>query len=161
LLADSSVASWGANASGQLGDGTTTNKSAPVFVCAIGATAPCAGGTTLNGASRLFGSSLSSSGYALMSNGALLAWGSSGSGQLGDGTTTSRTTPVQVSGLGAASGLSAITAGDLHATALKTDGTALAWGSNTSGQLGKGTIAASPMPVQPVGLGSDSGVIDV
>jgi alpha-tubulin suppressor-like RCC1 family protein len=161
LLADGSMAAWGTNASGQLGDGTTTNRSAPVFVCAVGAAAPCAGASVLNGVSQLVGSSLSSSGYALMANGAVLAWGSNGSGQLGDGTTTLRTTPIQVSGLGAASAVSSIAAGDAHALALMADGTALAWGSDTNGQLGRGTISGIPIPVQPIGLGTGSGAISL
>jgi alpha-tubulin suppressor-like RCC1 family protein len=162
LLSDNTVVAWGTNTLGQLGDGTTTNRSRPVNVCAVGATAPCsvANGNILQGVSKMFGTSLSSSGYALKSDGTVLAWGSNSNGQLGDGTTTSSTTPLPVSGLGVASGVVvAISAGDFHGVALRSDGTTLTWGSNASGQLGNGTIFASTVPVQTFGLGSGSGVI--
>ena len=55
---------------------------------------------------------------------------------MGDGTTTDRATPGQVSGL---SGIIAIACGEDHTIALKSDGTLWAWGYNGSGQLGDGT----------------------
>ncbi|WP_395855720.1 hypothetical protein [Cystobacter fuscus] len=55
------------------------------------------------------------------------------SGQLGDGTTTSSRTPVQVKRL---SGVVAVSAGFIHSLALRTDGTVWAWGDNAAGQLG-------------------------
>ena len=57
-------------------------------------------------------------------------------GQLGDGTTTRRTAPVQVSGL---SGVVTVAAGSVHSLALKSDGTVWAWGYNRYGELGNGT----------------------
>jgi alpha-tubulin suppressor-like RCC1 family protein len=162
LLSDGSFLSWGSNALGQLGDGTTTpRRVTPANVCAVGATAPClvANNNVLYGVSKTFGSSLSNSAYAVESDGTVLAWGSNSNGQIGDGTTTQRTTPEQVSGLGPGSGAVDIAAGDLHCLVLKSDGTALSWGNNGSGQLGNGTIFASTTPVQTFGLGSGSGVI--
>jgi Regulator of chromosome condensation (RCC1) repeat len=73
-----------------------------------------------------------------------VAWGSNGSGQLGDGTTTDRTTPVQVSGF---TGVTAIAAGTEHSLALKSDGTVWAWGGNLYGRLGDGTAANRTTPV--------------
>jgi alpha-tubulin suppressor-like RCC1 family protein len=161
LLADGSMLSWGSNAFGQLGDGTTAPRRVPANVCAIGASAPClvTNNNVLYGVSKTFGSSLSNSAYAIESDGTVLAWGSNSNGQIGDGTTAQRTTPVQVSGLGSGSGVTAIAAGGLHCLALKSNGTALSWGNNSNGQLGNGTIFAKTAPVQTLGLGSGSGVI--
>ena len=130
----------------------------PVNVCAVGATAPClvANANTLQGVSTTSGTN---SGYALKLDGTLLAWGSNSNGQLGNGTTALSTTPVQVSGLGSGSGVVAVSAGDFHALALRSDATAMAWGSNGSGQLGNGTIRASVTPEQTFGLGVGSGVV--
>ena len=86
---------------------------------------------------------------ALKSDGTVWAWGDNGYGQLGDGTTTDRTTPVQVSGL---SGVTAIAAGCYHTVALKSDGTVWAWGYNGYGQLGDGTTTQRTTPVQVSGL---------
>ena len=77
------------------------------------------------------------------------AWGNNYYGQLGDGTTTNRNTPVQVSGL---TGITAISAGDFNTVALKNDGTVWAWGHNYSGQLGDGTTTDRYTPVQVSGL---------
>ena len=77
---------WGQNENGQLGDGTTTNRSTPVAVSMLS-----------------FGAvAVSATGFhtcALMSDGEVQCWGYNAYGQIGDGTTAQRTTPVVVSGL--------------------------------------------------------------
>ena len=83
------------------------------------------------------------------------AWGSNGAGQLGDCTTTARTTPVKVSNL---SGIKDVSSGCAHSLAVKEDGTVWAWGSNYYGQLGDGTTTDRYTPVRVSGL---SGVKDV
>jgi alpha-tubulin suppressor-like RCC1 family protein len=82
-------------------------------------------------------------------DGTLWAWGGNAYGQLGDGTTTKRTTPVQVMGL---DNVEAVAAGDNHSLALKKDGTVWAWGYNNHGQLGDGTTTTRTTPVQIAGL---------
>ena len=77
------------------------------------------------------------------------AWGSNDAGQLGDGTNTNRTTPVQVSGL---TGVVQVAGGVRHTLALKSDGTVWAWGRNSSGELGDGTTAERHIPVQVSGI---------
>ena len=81
---------------------------------------------------------------ALKSDGTVWAWGYNDCGQLGDGTTTQRPTPVKVNGL---TGVTAIAAGDSHTVALKSDGTVWAWGLNNYGQLGDGTTTDRAEPV--------------
>jgi alpha-tubulin suppressor-like RCC1 family protein len=83
------------------------------------------------------------------------AWGSNATNQLGDGTTITRLTPVQVSGL---SDIVAVAGGEEHSAAVKADGTAWGWGGNIGGQLGDGTGTRRASPVQTLNL---SGVVAV
>jgi alpha-tubulin suppressor-like RCC1 family protein len=138
---DGTVVGSGDNTYGQLGDGTTTNRSS----------ATAAAG--LNGIVQI------SAGWyhamALKNDGTVRAWGFGGNGQLGDGTVISKPTPIQVPGL---SGIVAVAAGDRHSLALKNDGTVWAWGSNGNGQIGDGTNTGRQSPVQVIQL---SGVVGI
>ncbi|WP_338278646.1 MopE-related protein [Corallococcus caeni] len=86
---------------------------------------------------------------ALKADGTVWAWGRNDAGQLGDGTTIQRNTPVKVLGL---TGVMAIAAGASASLALKTDGTVWAWGSNYNGHLGGGAVSSLYMPAQVLGL---------
>jgi len=77
------------------------------------------------------------------------AWGSNSQGQLGNGTTSGSTTPVDVSDL---TGITALGAGAEHSLAVKSDGTARAWGQNNNGELGDGTTTDRLTPVQVSGI---------
>jgi RHS repeat-associated protein len=79
------------------------------------------------------------------SDGTVWGWGYNGNGQLGNGTTTNSTIPVQATGL---SGATTVASGAYFTLAIKSDGTVWAWGDNTFGQLGNGTTADSHVPVQ-------------
>jgi alpha-tubulin suppressor-like RCC1 family protein len=84
------------------------------------------------------------------SDGTARCWGYNSDGELGNGTLSAySSTPVTVSGL---SGVTAVTAGELHACALKSDHTVRCWGDNSYGQLGNGTLTASPKPVVVSGI---------
>jgi alpha-tubulin suppressor-like RCC1 family protein/pimeloyl-ACP methyl ester carboxylesterase len=77
---------------------------------------------------------------ALKSDGTVWAWGDNRLGTLGDGTTTSRSAPIQVlggaSGTPFLSGIIAVGAGERHSVAVRSDGTVWTWGFNDVGQLG-------------------------
>ena len=73
---------------------------------------------------------------ALLGNGTVRCWGYNGYGELGDGTSTSRTTAVSVANITSAQ---AITAGGWNSCALLGDSTVTCWGRNDKGQLGDGT----------------------
>ena len=88
-------------------------------------------------------------GLAVKKDGTVWAWGDNYFGQLGDGTTQRRDTPVKVSGL---AGVAAVAAGSGHSLAVKKDGTVWAWGSNVSGELGDGTTQNRRTPVPVSGL---------
>jgi hypothetical protein len=87
----------------------------------------------------------------LKNDGTVWACGLNTSGQLGDSTTTSSSTPVQVNLL---TGINAIEAGYLHSLFLKNNGTVWACGRNVEGQLGNGTTDSNPhpTPAQVTGL---------
>lgn len=131
IASDGSLWAWGANADGQLGDGTTTIRATPVAV-APGRTwsAVSAGGSHT---------------LALATDGSLWAWGSGGSGELGDGTSTSRATPAQVE---AGTTWSAGSAGHGYSLAIRSDGTLWAFGLGDQGQLGTGDESSVAAPVQ-------------
>ncbi|HEV8131747.1 MAG TPA: hypothetical protein VGQ81_10875 [Acidobacteriota bacterium] len=150
LKSDGTVLCWGGNATGQLGDGTTTNRSTPVQATGLG---PGSGVIAIAAGNGFT--------LAVKSDGTVLAWGNNANGQLGDGTTTQRTIPVQVGGIGAGSGVVAVAAGSSHSVALKSDGTVLSWGNNANGQLGDGTIIQRNTSVQVSGLGAGSGVVAI
>lgn len=106
---------------------------------------------------------------ALKSDGSVVAWGANGFGALGVPVGTQSSVPVGVTGLGAGSGVIAISAGDFHnlargvsgggafSVALKSDGTALAWGRNFEAEAGDGTLDPRPTPVQVTNLTGDVG----
>jgi alpha-tubulin suppressor-like RCC1 family protein len=84
-------------------------------------------------------------GQGIFSGAELYAWGFGAQGSIGDNTTISRSSPVQV---GALTSWASISVGNDNSVALKTDGTMWAWGEGTRGQLGDGTTISKSSPIQ-------------
>ena len=128
---------WGFNGQGQLGlNDITTKRSSPVQVGALTNWSEIAVGTTHM--------------LAIKTDGTLWAWGNNGNGELGDNTVDWKSSPVQIGALVNWSKVSASSAssGDFFSMAIKTDGTLWAWGNNSFGQLGNGTVIKRSSPVQ-------------
>jgi alpha-tubulin suppressor-like RCC1 family protein len=130
---------WGSNWAGQLGDNTTTTRLTPVAVQQ--------GGVTFT--------SITVGTYhtcALTGAGAAYCWGLNNFGQLGDNTTTNRSTPVAVQQGGVT--FASITAGWYHTCGLTGAGAAWCWGVNWYGGLGDNTATdrSTPVAVQQSGL---------
>ncbi|HET6993970.1 MAG TPA: hypothetical protein VFI06_03260 [Chitinophagaceae bacterium] len=85
----------------------------------------------------------------VLGSGKVKAWGSNQFGEVGDGTTTMRRTPVEVSGL---TNIATVAAGGYHSLALAVNGNVWAWGKNDQGQLGNGTLFEDHIPKQIAGL---------
>jgi alpha-tubulin suppressor-like RCC1 family protein len=141
LSADGTVWAWGYNATGQLGDGTLTNRLSPQKVPGLTGVKAIAAG--------------SGSALALKNDGTVWSWGDNSLGQLGLGTHVSSSVPQQVPGL---SGVTKIVATSADASALLSDGTVRDWGYNPQGQLGDGQTTDSAVPVPVAGL---SGVVQL
>lgn len=80
----------------------------------------------------------------VVTDGTVHCWGHDGEGQLGDGTTTARNTPVQVQGL---TNAVAVAVGAFHTCALRADGLVACWGDDRAGQLGDGAATSQGEPV--------------
>jgi alpha-tubulin suppressor-like RCC1 family protein len=149
LRGDGSVVAWGIG--GPLGDGGDVGRSTPVAVSGLGA----GSGVVAIDAGEYHS-------IALRSDGSVLAWGDDNFGQLGNGEShENASTPVAVSGLGAGSGVMAITAGSEHNLAVRSGGSVVAWGNNTYGALGHEDPSAGTTPVPVSSLGAGSGVVAV
>jgi len=135
LKADGTVWAWGQNHKGQLGDGTTIDRSLPVQVMGLKDIVDVELGQD--------------HGIALKSDGTVWTWGFNRKGQLGDGTTGDRLLPVQVIGL---TDVVDVAGGQFHSAALKIDGTVWTWGYSEFGQLGDGSLEDRSIPVQVVVL---------
>ena len=133
IKSDGSLWGMGPNNYGQLGDGTTTQRTSPVQIVASGVIDVAAGRDH-----SLF----------TKSDGSLWAMGLNIDGQLGDGTTTNRTSPVQV----VSSGVVKVYGGDYHSLFIKSDGSLHAIGQNNYGQLGDGTTTNRTSPEKSADL---------
>lgn len=126
ITEDGSLWMWGQNEYGQLGDGTTEDKHAPVKV--------------MENVKMI-----SLGGYysgAITKDGSLWTWGWNYGGELGDGTTEDKHTPVKVM-----ENVKEVSLGAYHSGAITEDGSLWMWGQNGYGQLGDGSTKDSEYPI--------------
>ena len=134
-IVDSGVMCWGGNYAGQLGDGTTVSRHAPVGVIGLG---PGSGvDQVVAGDSHT----------CARVNGGVQCWGLNAYGALGDNTTYNRALPVVVAGLGPGSEVIDISAGEYHTCAVLSDGHVKCWGGDWEAQLGDGWMISRPEPM--------------
>jgi alpha-tubulin suppressor-like RCC1 family protein len=135
---------WGQNGGGQLGIGNQDIRSSPVQI-GSGTTGPW---TKEIGIGEKFV-------IAIQTNGTLWGWGEGTLGQIGNNSTISFSSPVQI---GTNTDWSTVNCGEFHTLAVKTDGTLWVWGNNNYGQLGLGVAGygAAFRRSSPVQLGSES-----
>ncbi|MBK7042825.1 MAG: hypothetical protein IPH50_03440 [Rhodanobacteraceae bacterium] len=93
----------------------------------------------------------------MTASGAVKCWGNNNSGQIGDGSTLQRGTPVAVTGI--SSGAATVSTGANHSCSVSTSGAVKCWGANDLGQVGDGSHNQRLTPVPVVGL--NSGIIKV
>lgn len=138
IKTDNSIWAWGNNYAGALGDGTTIHKNSPVQ----------------SGLNTTDWKSVSVGGghcLALKYDNTLWAWGANNRGQLGDGTTINRLTPIQIGNL---NDWKYVTAFSGHSMAIKNDNSLWAWGFNEDGSIGNGTTIDQYTTIQ-VGTSND------
>jgi len=138
VLNSGKVQCWGEDNYGQLGnDNLLTDQATPVpvLVLASGVVEVKAG-----------------SGHtcARKSDKSVWCWGRNDDGQLGDGTVTNKTSPVQISALGTST--TSLAVGGYHTCATQENGGAVCWGRNSSGQLGDGSATAQRYPKPMAGI---------
>jgi alpha-tubulin suppressor-like RCC1 family protein len=151
LASRGAVWAWGWNRFGQLGDGTFSGpqqctqfpcSTVPVKVEHLQAILSIAAGDEHS--------------LAIATDGSVWAWGANANGELGTGRAT--TTGCMCSDVpvrsAVPSGIVAIAGGGRHSLALRNDGTVWAWGENSFGQLGDGTLTERDTPVEVPGLSS-------
>jgi alpha-tubulin suppressor-like RCC1 family protein len=173
------VKCWGLNYYGELGDGKQTDPNIPA-----GDTLPLVAGTVISGPGsskpltnvRAIGAGLRHT-CAVLEDTTVKCWGwnsrikeataiTGSDGQLGDGSTLDRLTPVTVIASAGSTnplvGVAAVAGGWFHTCALMLDATVKCWGTNDQGQLGDGTDKGSAAPVTVIAAtGSTSPLSDV
>ena len=151
ITSDGKVKCWGANNSGQIGDGLFVAVPDMLVPVNFNYTSP----VDVVGLINSMFAVATGSGHtcAVSTMGGVKCWGANELGQLGDGTTEIRYGPVNVTGL--SNGVVAISVGGMHACALTSNGGVKCWGINGAGQLGDGTREFRLGPVDVTGLSNE------
>jgi alpha-tubulin suppressor-like RCC1 family protein len=140
IKTDGTLWLWGRNTDGQLGVNDVVHRSSPVQVLG--------GGTDW----KYIACCPFHTG-AIKTDGTLWMWGDNTNGNLGDGTITRRSSPVQT--IAGGNNWKQLSGGNRHTVAIKTDGTLWTWGINSDGQLGDNTRTDRSSPVQTVAGGTN------
>lgn len=144
-VASGNVYCWGDNTTGQIGDGSTTNRTTPVAVSTSG---------VLNG-KTIDDVQVGLRHSCVRTGGAVYCWGYNSFGQVGDNSTSTRTTPVMVYQQTTAlngSNVVSIAAGANRGCAVINDGRTFCWGLNNTGQIGDGTTTNRSIPTESLFL---------
>jgi alpha-tubulin suppressor-like RCC1 family protein len=138
LTSDGQVFCWGANTTGQLGNGTIVSSALPVAVVTSG---------TLAGKTIAKIASYGDFSAALSTDGRVFTWGQNQNGGLGNGSTNNSSVPVAVltNGVLAGKTVTSIACGEFHMVAATSDGQVFGWGNGNYYQLGNGSGAATNM----------------
>lgn len=136
IKTDGTLWMCGYNHRGQLGTNDTTKRSSPIQ-------------TTAGGNNWRTVATASNSVAAIKTDGTLWVWGQNANGQLGDGTVTHRSSPIQTVAGGTMWKQAVV--GELSMVALKSDGTLWSWGRGQAGRLGNNTTTDTSSPVQVIG----------
>ena len=155
IRTDGNVSCWGWNNNGQLGRGMTsgewTEQPNPTQTASLG-----------EGRTAVMISSGSAHTCAILDDGSVSCWGRNSVGQLGDGTTTHRNTPTQITSLGEGRTAVMISSGSVHTCAILDDGSVSCWGGNEyNGQLGDGSMENQYRPTQTANLGEERTAIAI
>ena len=140
-LVDNTVRCWGAGNNGGLGDGGQTYQTSTK-------TSP----TGLTDVAQISGGPGWGNECAVLASGTVKCWGLNDNGQIGDGTTDMRLTPVTVSGFAAS--VVQMDVGFYSPCAALSNGTAMCWGWNAFGQVGNGSTVNPNVPTLVSGLGN-------
>ncbi|RZD44960.1 MAG: hypothetical protein CXT68_08985 [Methanobacteriota archaeon] len=141
ILDDGTVSCWGYNGDGRLGDGTTTHRNTPTQTSSIGTGRTAVAISSGNGHTCI-----------ILDDGSVSCWGRNVEGQLGDGTNTNRSTPIQTASLGTGRTAVAISSGDYNTCIILDDATVSCWGNNGNGELGDETNTNRNTPTQTSSL---------
>jgi len=140
IKSDGTLWMWGFNQFAQLGDNSVVHRSSPVQTAA--------GGTNWQQLSCGYGHN-----GAIKTDGTLWMWGVGGNGNLGDNTTTAKSSPVQT--VTGGTNWNQIACGASFTGAIKNDGTLWMWGFNAFGMLGNNSVAQISSPVQTAAGGTN------
>jgi alpha-tubulin suppressor-like RCC1 family protein len=140
IKSDGTLWMWGSNNSGALGDNSITHRSSPVQTIALGT----------NWFQLAIGYAHSA---AIKVDGTLWLWGTNGQGQVGDNTSTNKSSPVQTVAFN--KNWKQISCGHQHSSAIKQDGTLWSWGNDSLGQLGDNSNTKQSSPVQTIAFGTN------
>ncbi|MDA8690435.1 hypothetical protein N9M86_05070 [Euryarchaeota archaeon] len=135
ILDNGSVSCWGQGQLGQQGNGGTSDKLTPTLTSSLG-----------NNRTAVALSSGDDHTCAILDNGDVSCWGLGSSGQLGNGGTSSKTTPTLTSSLGTGRTAVSLSSGAYHTCAILDNGAVSCWGKGGYGELGNGGTSNQNSP---------------
>lgn len=143
IARDGTVWAWGANTSGALGDGTTTQRTSPVKISTLGPN------TTAGAVRQIVAGNAGAA--ALMKDGTVRTWGANASGQLGNGTASgTATVPTLVPDL---TGQVALVGGNVTYASADASGQVKVWGATNAHQLANGAATPPARATSPTNAG--------